>query len=120
MFNESPVQSQPARKILSVREQAIVRHCWIINKHERDKLNKFFVVQDSYDAVEKDFTVDQTECKRYLRHEGQDYEVVLCSPVRVLKAHGEVGLSFRVNFIAGLRVVLIREWKESTQRESTD
>lgn len=100
------------KKRLSLRDNAVLKSCWILSTQEKDKLDKFFRVLDTWANLEQDFTVDEVELCRYLRHEGTEYQVILLSPVRVLKSVPTIGLSFRVNTASGFRVVLIKEWKE--------
>lgn len=111
------------KRRLSLKDTAIVRGMWIISKEERDKLDYFFLAHDSWGNLEPDLYVDQQEVKRFLRYEGREYEVILMAPVRQLQAAAELGLSFRVNVASGLRVVLVKDWKEATNgttREGTD
>lgn len=107
-------------KRLDQREQLIVRHSWVITREERDKLDGFFLLHDTWQNLEKDFTVDDVDLKRYLRHEGKEYEVELMQPVRVLRAAKELGLSFRIHRATNIRVVLIREWIQQEDREEKE
>lgn len=100
------------KKRLTLKEAAMLRFCWLVEKELRDRLDKFFLIKDSWQNLEPDLTVDDVELKRYLQHDGQEYEVILLSPVRVLKAAVDLGLSFRINIAAGMKIVLIKEWKE--------
>lgn len=108
-----------SKRKLSLREAAVIRACWIINTQERGQLDKFFLAHDSWENVEKDFSYDTVEYKRYLQHEGQEYEVILCSPIRILAAAKEIGLSFRINYQAGMKIVLIKEWKASEEQKGS-
>lgn len=109
-------------KFLSPREQAIVRGTWKINKEEREKLDRFFLVHGDWMGISDDFTYDEVEYKRFLVHEGKEYEVILMKPVRILRTARQLGLSFRVHNATGIRVVLINEWyaEESTDSESIE
>lgn len=107
------------KRNLNLRDIAIVRGMWIINTEERDRLDHFFLVHDSWKNLEPDFYTDDQEIKRFLKHDGREYEVILMSPVRQLKVAAELGLSFRVNVASNLRVVLIKEW-QAPRTESPD
>lgn len=110
-----------SKRGLSQREVAIIRGMWVIKTEERDKLDHFFLIRDTWDNLVNDFIEDEVEYKRFLSHEGKEYEVILMQPVRQLRAAAELGLSFRVNLVSNVRVVLIREWKavENGEREGT-
>lgn len=97
---------------LDPRQVSIIRGTWKIKPEEVKLLDYFFLQHDTWHQLEADFYVDQQEVKRFLKHEGKEYEVILMQPVRQLQAAKELGLSFRVHADAGIRVVLIREWKE--------
>lgn len=99
---------------LSLREAAVLRTCWLINNEEKKLLDKFFLIKDTWENVDRDITIDDVELKRFLIHDGTEYEVILCSPVRILRASAEIGLSFRVNISSGLKIILIKEWKATT------
>lgn len=107
-------------KRLTLRDAAIIRACWIISTEERNKLDKFFRVMDTWDNLVPDFSIDDVELKRFLKHEGHEYEVILASPVRILKAAKELGLSFRVNNASGLKIVLIKEWSAALTVEASN
>lgn len=97
-------------KYLNHRDQIIIRNSWIILPQERDKLDNFFLLHDTWANLQADISVDQVDLKRYLRHEGKEYEVVLLQPVRQLEKAADLGLSFRVHRATNIRVVLIKEW----------
>lgn len=91
-------------------DKAVFRGMWVLTGKEKEKLEHFFLLKDTWANLEKDFTIDKQELKRFLKHDGRDYEVILMSPVKDLEHAEKLGLSFRVHRGSGLRVVLIREW----------
>lgn len=111
-------------KFMNAREQIIAKNAWAITRSERDKLDHFFLVKQTWESIADDFTYDDVEMKRFLHWEGKEYEVNLLRPVRVLKAAPLLGLSFRVHKATEIRIVLIREWEDqvntTTQEEVTN
>jgi hypothetical protein len=105
-------------KFMNVREQIIARNSWTLQAAEKAKLDHFFLLHDTWANLEKDFTVDEVDLKRFLKHDGREYEVILMQPVRVLKSAKDLGLSFRVHASTGIRVVLIKEWHEEKETVS--
>lgn len=114
-----PIHRNPAEKsnkFMNVREQIIAKNSWVLLADEKAKLDHFFLQHDIWENLEKDFYVDQQELKRYLRHDGKEYEVILIQPVRQLQSAKDLGLSFRVHNATGIRVVLIKEWYVAEDR----
>ena len=114
--------SNPAagNKFMNIREQIVARNSWVLTKDEKAKLDHFFLQHDVWSNLEQDFYIDQQELKRYLKHDGKEYEVILIQPVRQLQAAKDLGLSFRVHNATGIRVVLIKEWHEAKEDSPTN
>lgn len=99
-----------SKRAINSRDVALVRGMWLISRDVRDKLDYFFLAHDSWQNLAPDLYVDDQEVKRFLKYEGREYEVILMAPVRQLQAAATLGLSFRVNVAANVRVVLVKEW----------
>lgn len=102
---------------LDLRDQATVRCNWKLSDTIRRKLDKFFLLHDTWSGLLPDFVYDEVEYKRYLIHENEKYEVVCLRDVQILQAAKELGLSFRVHRKTGIKHVLINVWHEEEKSQ---
>lgn len=108
--------SKPA---LSLRDKAILAALWIITKEERDKLDRFFLVHDTWTELKEDISFSEEEVCYFIEHEGVQYKIVFMTPLHRIKVATELGLSFRQNRISNFNVVLIKEWRDIESNKET-
>jgi hypothetical protein len=101
-----------AKQKLSVRQEAVLRYVWVLNYVEKNLMDRFFLVHDVWKNIEKDIVPSEEHACMFLREEGEEYMMILLDPLPRLRAVQELGLSFRVNFSSGMKVVLIKVWEE--------
>jgi hypothetical protein len=109
-----------AKNSISARQQAVLSCCWVINKDERDTLDKFFLVNETWANIEPDLRASEDHVCMFLEQEGTEYEVVFMSPLPKLRAAALLGLSFRQNYRSNFACVLIKEWHAVEQVQVQD
>lgn len=100
---------------LSVRSQAILLHVWNLNYQEKQLMDQFFLLHDTWGHVSKDIIVSEEQACMLLRQNMEDFKVILLDSLPRVRAATDLGLSFRANFASGMRVVLIKEWAENSK-----
>lgn len=101
-----------SKQKLSVRQEAILRYVWVLNYVEKNLMDRFFLLHDTWESIEKGIVPSEEHACMFLREEGEEYTVILLDPLPRLRAVQELGLSFRVNYASGMKVVLIKVWEE--------
>ncbi len=105
-----------AKSQLTLPETCLLSGLWVLSPHEKARLDRFFLVFDSWDRIEPDLHYSQDEVAYFIEHKDLRYKVILLSPINKLRKAEELGMSFRVNFESGFRVVLIKEWAGGHRR----
>lgn len=108
-----------SKKALSLREKAIIGSLWIITQEERDKLDRFFLLHDTWEELKKDVSFSEEEVAYFIEHEGTQYKIVFMTPLHRVRIAPELGLSFRMNRMSNFYTVLIKEWREATEAAKT-
>lgn len=97
---------------LPIRDEAILRHVWILNHTEKQGMDRFFLLHDTWNGIEQDLIPNEDHAGLLLQHERQEYEVVLLDSISKLRSSEDIGLSFRCNYASGLKIVLLKAWNE--------
>jgi len=111
-----PKEQVMSKKSLTLREKAIIGQLWIISLDERDRLDRFFLLHDSWEELKKDISFSEEQVCYFLQHEGQNFQIVFMTPLHRIKVTKELGLSFRQNWMSSFHVVLIKEWREANDK----
>jgi len=106
------VATKPA---LSIREKAIFSSVWIITPIERDKLDRFFLMHDKWEVINRDMFYSEDRGCWLLPEGNEQFEIRFMSPIPILKNAQELGLSYRFHGLSKLAFVLIKEWKNQEE-----
>ena len=116
-MNSPEIKQAP--KVLSIREKAIISAVWIITHEERNRLDRFFLMHDTWDGLKTDLIRNDNEQSWFLQENGQQYKVVFMEPLTKIQEAKKLGLSFRQCRKVQFAVVLIKSWAETTEDENS-
>jgi hypothetical protein len=90
---------------LSLRETAIIKFCWRLETKEKERLDRFFLIEDNPTEFFEDLFADVAI--PMLVHENKSWNVHYCNELAVLKKAESLMLSFRENKRSNFNWVLV-------------